>query len=527
MSNFRRAKPTELNGELETVTDWRVVAAGGGVLLAFLAVPCVMALLPATRPVMETSRVAALEEKTAPEPAAPTSSIAAIKPQLSFPPVDPYPVRKSPAPPEVEPSPVSAAATAVASVSPSTGRIDDAVPRPIEDVSANRAVTPRRILKPLTEEEAIAFLSTDVPEIKLEIGNGATKDLFASKETHPLIALLPKREDLKGLPVREVADCQLRSEAAQRLKFLSREARQWIVQEGPRPRGAGLLIKMKPSEVEEYSHRLALRLARMPEWNREAAVPTLEQVLQSEEMPLRLVLVRQLAKISGATATAALARRVLYECSDHVRQVALEALKSRPKGEARPTFIAGLRYPWPTVADRAAEALVSLADTDATELLGLILNLPDPSAPIHDPKTNKWAVSELVRINHLGNCALCHAPSKDKNDILRAPVPIPGKRLPVLYYAPDKNDTIRADVTYLRQDFSVALHVDGAAPWPADQRFDFILRSRELPDVEGAELTAAGSRDYPQKRAVQYALHELRELDACSASAKAPKNGAR
>jgi len=40
------------------------------------------------------------------------------------------------------------------------------------------------------------------------------------------------------------------------------------------------------------------------------------------------------------------------------------------------------------------------------------------------------------------------------------------------------------DVTYLRQDFSVKLPVTNAQPWPAQQRFDFLVRTRAITDKE-------------------------------------------
>ena len=39
-------------------------------------------------------------------------------------------------------------------------------------------------------------------------------------------------------------------------------------------------------------------------------------------------------------------------------------------------------------------------------------------------------VREIVRVNHLGNCILCHAPSTDRADLVRGAVPTPGQALP-------------------------------------------------------------------------------------------------
>ena len=39
-------------------------------------------------------------------------------------------------------------------------------------------------------------------------------------------------------------------------------------------------------------------------------------------------------------------------------------------------------------------------------------------------------VQELVRVNHLANCLLCHAPSFQRGDLVRGAVPTPGLPLP-------------------------------------------------------------------------------------------------
>ena len=66
-----------------------------------------------------------------------------------------------------------------------------------------------------------------------------------------------------------------------------------------------------------------------------------------------------------------------------------------------------------------------------------------------------------------------------------AVVPTPGVPFP----SPDSGEPyggspgdplIRADVTYLRQDFSVMQQVANAHPWPEMQRFDFLVRTRVL-----------------------------------------------
>src|SRR5262249_12372105 len=158
----------------------------------------------------------------------------------------------------------------------------------------------------------------------------------------------------------------------------------------------------------------------------------------------------------------------------------------------------GLRYPWPPVADHAAVALRTLHPHEAVGPLVDMLDLPSPSAPVLDPRTNRYTVRELVRLNHLRNCLLCHPPSADKDDgLVPALVPTPGERLPVAYYEPLGSHFVRADITFLRQDFSVNLPDEKAGLWPRQQRYDFVARLRTLsPDEVPARTESPG--DYPQ-----------------------------
>ena len=61
----------------------------------------------------------------------------------------------------------------------------------------------------------------------------------------------------------------------------------------------------------------------------------------------------------------------------------------------------------------------------ATELVSL-LDKPDPQAPFQN-KDKKWVAAELVRVNHLSNCVLCHAPCSAKEETVRGLVPERGQ----------------------------------------------------------------------------------------------------
>lgn len=249
-------------------------------------------------------------------------------------------------------------------------------------------------------------------------------------------------------------------------------------------------------------------------------VPTLTQMLQIENEATRLLLVRELTRTKSRAATVELAIRALVDLSPEVRQAALAGLEKRPAEGYVPVLLRGLRYPWSPVADHAAVALRKLQPQEAAASLVDLLDLPSPSAPVFDPKTKQYTVREVVRLNHLRNCLLCHVPSANKEDgLVRGLVPTPGQPLPRLYYEGQNGDFVRADITFLRQDFSVNLHDEGVAPWPKEQRYDFVTRLRTVPESELA-LLPESSAAYPQRDAVLYALRGITGRDSGDSSAR-------
>jgi hypothetical protein len=166
-------------------------------------------------------------------------------------------------------------------------------------------------------------------------------------------------------------------------------------------------------------------------------------------------------------------------------------------------------------------------------------------------------VRELVRINHFRNCLLCHSPASpgagtanlpvgdgllgeeraasDPHrglalvatgpNTLTAPVPLPGQQIPTpspqggygQFSIPDT--LVMFDVTYLRQDFSVKLPVANAQPWPELQRFDFLVRTREVSEREAQAYRdllrpAKGGDLSPYQRAALASLRQLTGRDA-------------
>lgn len=346
----------------------------------------------------------------------------------------------------------------------------------------------------------------DVPELKLvhhlhDLQNVIHPKSMAQREVprSPLApTLLAQKSDLEGLPMRMGHDCQLGKEPAENLQALSRKLRAHVTASISEP-----AVDPRPDPVR--LRRVLLESAERGQWLQPEAIPALAQILQAENTPLRLLLVDALAAIEGPAATQALAQRALFDLAPEVRAAAVQALSERPRDEFRSLLLAGFRYPWQPVGDHAAEALVALRDRDAVpELVRLV---QEPSAPAPRDKPAPTMVRELVRVNHLSNCMLCHARSSSANDLVRGLVPSPSQPLPpptTPYYGGNQGMFVRADVTYLKQDFSVPQPVERPGPWPSMQRYDYLVRARPATALDGPEKTT--SKPHP---ALFFALGEL------------------
>jgi hypothetical protein len=266
-------------------------------------------------------------------------------------------------------------------------------------------------------------------------------------------------------------------------------------------------------------------------WLREhdnfARIAALMQIMAPESPSLRLGLVKYLSTVSYAEATRALAKLAIFSAEEEVRRAATDALKVRRERDYTDVLLQGMRYPWPTVAKHTSEALVKLERNDLVPRLIEMLDKPDPRLPVVKEVNKKKVpvVRELVRINHHRNCLLCHAPGNTGTvapETLSVAVPTPDQPLnpPSGGYqqsgSPDL--LVRIDVTYLRQDFSMMQAVTDAAPWPEMQRFDFLVRTRELTEEEAADLRSKLDKHEkgwitPYQRAAVTALRELTGKD--------------
>jgi sugar lactone lactonase YvrE len=342
----------------------------------------------------------------------------------------------------------------------------------------------------------------------------------AGKEVDLIPLLSKKRADLAGLPLADGDECRCSPQLAEHLEGGSLALRGHLnraVKASGRFGGA-----VDPRPDPKVLHE-ALNAAgdRYNKWLKPEAVPALQQLLMPENEAVREVLVDQLAQIEGKRASRALANRALFDLNPTVRKRALEALDKRPHDQYRKELLAGFSYPWDPIADHAAEALVSLRMMEAVPELLATLDRPDPARPYTKEVAGrkKLYVKEMVRINHLRNCVMCHAVSTTTDDKVRGFVPPVDQPLPPpftrAYYAPRRQGIfVRADITYLKQDFSVPLDVPEHDPWPATQRFDFMVMERPATKLEALGYRkGAEERPSEQRKALFFALRELTGKD--------------
>ncbi len=372
-----------------------------------------------------------------------------------------------------------------------------------------------------TEKGTTAKLLNDVPKSRSPLvdgdkeGDEKKRDApYPAPEKQKILDLFAHRADLQGLPVRGDDKCRTDAKETAILHKVSGQLRLslltpklFVGSKGDRSDvlDIGELLQREVLVRASIDHNRARE-----EWHTDAGVRLLAQMLQAEGAATGLQLIKNLADTKGTSASVALAGRAVFDLNPEVRDAAANALRKRPAAEYRSVLLAALRYPWPAAADHAAETLAALEDRDAVFSLVLLLDLPDPRAPVVT-EDKKWMAPELVRVNHFGNCLLCHAASHSKGDPVRGLVPERDKSLAESYCSSEVN-FVRADVTYLKPDFSALQTVAEPSKWSHVQRFDFLIRQRELSAEEADRaVKEAGNKpaSYPQREAVLWALREL------------------
>ncbi len=350
-----------------------------------------------------------------------------------------------------------------------------------------------------------------------------TGDPFMLASTVPLLRVIP---GAATLPLRDGPNSILSPQAAAELDLLSRKLRVYLNAIAPLgPDG-------QPRDLKRLRERMRADLRdKKPEWLRAAAVPALNQLLMAQDAPTRGLLVELLAQIPERPATVALAHRAAFDLAPEVRDAATEALNGRDPEVWRPVFVKALGYPWPPPADFAAEALIKLRAVGAIPELVVLLGKPQPGLPVTLP--NKAVViREVVKVNHLRNCMLCHPPALRGNEPVVGVDPVWNNdvfgtsRDPAVSQArlqssllSGKHDygvsansppvLIRGDITFLWQDFAVSFPVAGQQPL----RFDYVVRTRRVGQKELAKWQALRDDRNPQRDAALLALRELTGKD--------------
>ena len=328
------------------------------------------------------------------------------------------------------------------------------------------------------------------------------------------------RKDKDGLPFLDGDECRKDGKSVAWMREIVSELG-LILNSGrqTRPPASGSQSKMFVAQAK------ALELLKNKDrWERPEAIPTLVQILQVQLKPLRKELIEILGRIKGAEATRALADRAMFDPDPDLRRHARLALRKRNLSQTRPRLHEGLRHVWEPAAAFAAQALIEVDGQDSVPHLVELLDAPDPDEPFRNERY-ELLQREIVRLNHMKNCVTCHKPERfpDSRNPLRGFVPLQGEAPPVVYYSSRSGSFVDARTTYLRQEFSLVHDIENAAPWPGQQRFDYVVRLRRVSSQEEVEFeerrrTRLANPPYRQREAVLFALRGLTGIDAGDSS---------
>jgi hypothetical protein len=340
-----------------------------------------------------------------------------------------------------------------------------------------------------------------------------------------LEALRDDRPDLRGLPFAMGDACRTKGERNRQFTIAAQTIRAFV---GQQPANADVFWQQYLQNCSQGDAAIPKADKGLQENATLARIAALMQIMAPESPSMRLGLVKYLSTIQHPDATRALARLAVFSAEDEVRQAAIDVLKIRRERDYTDVLLQGMRYPWPAIARRAADVIVKLDRNDLIPQLVDLLDEPDPRSPVMTEVDKKEVpvIREMVRVNHHRSCLMCHSPGNGETGVsaetLTVPVPTPDQPLspPQGGYSQGGSPDllVRIDVTYLRQDFSVFQAVADAAPWPEMQRFDFLVRTRELTEQEATTYREKldkrePGRITPYQRAAVTALREMTGKD--------------
>jgi len=345
---------------------------------------------------------------------------------------------------------------------------------------------------------AITFVNTNLKSRRLSSKRRAT-ELF-----EPLEEILSDRPDLKGLPLVMGDECRLSEEDAKIQSNVSKVMGRVLAMFdtfGNRNLGNDTSARRMTvgAAVDTCSRDSG-------EENSSQNFVTLDQMMQIDHAPLALDVIENLREANTDTAIELLAKRAKFDLRPEIRFSATLALKEFPKEKYRNVLLEGFEYPWDVVAQHSAEALVRLDDTEAVPELVELLKEHKSLTSIEED--GKLFQKEVVAVNHLRNCLLCHAPSLSRQDPSRGQVPDWERPLSRQYYQSSTGAFVRADVTYLTQDFSVVQPVKDHGPWPASQRIDYMVYKTPVSQKE-AQKNDEMDQNKVHREAIVFALQSL------------------
>lgn len=368
----------------------------------------------------------------------------------------------------------------------------------------------------------VELVQTKIAKLRQEFINELKMEIGQTYDPHvaPLVSLKPHKPALAGFELAMGDACHLCEDDAKTLDGISKGFGPVLARFDRF--GSRNPERVNPARLESLSNMIQ---AISFHDDADQAMGTIDQMLQIENSEIRIELIKALGRLDSSVACRLLACYAKYDVEEEIRMAATDALRTYPPAMARPELIEGFSYPWPDAAKHAAQALVLLNDTEAVPKLVELLDKPDPRMP-KKRDNGVFVHREMVSINHLRNCLLCHQDSQDASDKGRGVVPGWRTELPRAYYANSNPEfaRVRADVTYLRQDFSLVRKVKKSGPWPKNQRFDYVARTRSLSTDDADRITKELMQQPNQYRAsIDMALRKLTDKSPRGDSSKAWK----
>ncbi len=217
------SSPPAAKTELETVVNWPLLVSAATLMALLLAVPVVLACIAALKG-------DAIKDKVAKAPTPPAAKLVRLAPRSK-------PVRAVvPTQPKERPTPLPIyveAGRTPRKWTPRPAAVVTSTPPPalnplLQLPEVNKPIFKR--LDDMPESYLLRHFAEQAAEVDLERVKGTREKLLAKgredkdKKNPPILALCAERADLKGLPMRQGADCQARPAAVKTMQEISTRA---------------------------------------------------------------------------------------------------------------------------------------------------------------------------------------------------------------------------------------------------------------------------------------------------------------